>query len=239
MAYVEHRQASDGVARHGMDRQRGHEAQPAGAVAAFSVEERGPHDDGAIEPAHRTLAGALRTDESAARAGMQTQSRHVEQSPDARVRACAREGLRRENVHAGVGFVATLAKDSHAVHDDVDVAKERAPVPCAGQVLEARRNPARHAGDRIRAIGITRSRNDIVTAPSQRSHHVSTDEPASAEHQHPHDFPVISVLTEIYARSTLASTTRVGPPPRPCHGTGHPTPLAAATAHAAPGVALG
>ena len=54
-----------------------------------------------------------------------------------------------------------------------------------------------------------------MTAGCKRGHDVPADEPPPPENQCAHGIPEISVLTEIYARSTLASITCVGQPMRP------------------------
>lgn len=220
VAHVQHCDAPGGPARQGMQWPARDAPDPARAEPAFTVEQRGPYDVPVrAAGAQRGFAVALGTQETAAGVGVESQGGDMDQSQSA---LPARFGQRGggEVVHAAISFAAALAQDADAVDHRVAIAERFVPIGGLQQRFEPRFAESEDGGDRRSAPPPRMAAADQYTAIARRERfdHVATDEAGATQDQYPSSLRLvqrahrdglrseISVLTEIYGRTSLCAT---------------------------------
>ena len=116
-------------------------------------------------------------------------------------------------MYALIAFLAALAQDADAVHDDVDALEQTVPGPSCSQPLEPRASRLAGTGGRGQfpesASRVACSYHHFVPAREQCQDGMAPDEARTAEHE---DFHVFSplVLTYFCCERNIIRTARDG-----------------------------
>ena len=119
---------------------------------------------------------------------------------------------RRRNVmHFLVRFSATLAQDANAIHDDIDLRKQRLPDIGGQQLFEPNRATFTvmrlHRKATRGTLGIPTTDTDFVLTSKHRSDGVAPDKACAAEHENAHQASRSSTVVRSVPRATKLANT--------------------------------
>ena len=153
----------------------------------------------------------LRYQKATRHALIETQGGHMHQTPNAGRAARIGKRRRRNVMHFLVRFSATLTQDANAIHDDINLRKQRLPDIGGQKLFEP--HSAAFAAMRLHrkatrgTLGIPTTDNDFVLTSKHRSDGVAPDKACAAEHENAHQASRFSTVVRSGPRATMRANT--------------------------------